>query len=78
MDSNIAQFIGKKILCILRYLLMYLTIKHCKMNYNWFKFLKNGTKPENLYYLVLFVNHTKPGTVLIETVPSGEYLYYIF
>ena len=40
-----------------------------------FKFLKNRTKLGNSYYLVLFVNRTKPGTVLIETVLSGESLY---
>ena len=33
-------------------------------------YLKNGTKPGNQYYLVRFVNCTKPGTALIETVLS--------
>ena len=32
-------------------------------------------KPGNPYYLVLFVNRTKPGTVLIETVLFRESLY---
>ena len=35
------------------------------------KFEKNRTKPGNPYYLVLFENRTKPGTVL-----SGDSLYY--
>ena len=33
------------------------------------------TKTGNLYYLVLFENHTKPGIVLGETVVSGDPLY---
>ena len=32
----------------------------------------NRTKPGNPYYLVLFENRTKPGTVLSETVLSGD------
>ena len=36
---------------------------------------KNRTKPGNPYYLVLFENRTKPGTVLSETVLSGDSLY---
>ena len=32
------------------------------------KNLKDRTKPGNMYYLVRFVNRTKLGTVLIETV----------
>ena len=39
------------------------------------KFDKNHTKPGNLYYLVLFENRTKPGTILSETVLSGDSLY---
>ena len=39
------------------------------------KFEKNRTKPGNPYYLVLFENRTKPGTVLSETVLSGDSLY---
>ena len=46
-------------------------------NFNSFKFLKNCTKLGYPYYLVLFVNHTKPGTVLTETVLSGESLYLV-
>ena len=37
------------------------------------KFEKNRTKPGNPYYLVLFENRTKPGTVL-----SGDSLYLFF
>ena len=44
------------------------------MNKKVFDISKNRTKPGNPYYLVLFVNRTKPGTVLIETVLSGESL----
>ena len=33
---------------------------------------KKHTKLENLYYLVGFVNSTKPGTALIETILSGD------
>ena len=33
---------------------------------------KKRTKPGNLYYLVMFENRTKPGTVLSETVLSGD------
>ena len=40
-----------------------------------FDISKNRTKPGNPYYLVLFVNRTKPGTVLIETVLIRESLY---
>ena len=36
---------------------------------------KNRTKPGNPHYLVLFENRTKPGTVLSETVLSGDPLY---
>ena len=36
---------------------------------------KNRTKPGNPYYLVLFENRTKPGTLLSETVLSGDPLY---
>ena len=36
---------------------------------------KNRTKPGNQYYLALFVNRTKPGIVLSETVLSGDPLY---
>ena len=39
------------------------------------KFEKNRTKPGNPHYLVLFENRTKPGTVLNETVLSGDSLY---
>ena len=39
------------------------------------KFEKNRTKPGNPYFLVLFENRTKPGTVLSETVLSGDPLY---
>ena len=39
---------------------------------------KNRTKPGNPYYLVLFEYRTKPGTVLSETVLSGDPLYYFF
>ena len=39
------------------------------------KYEKNRTKPGNPYYLVLFENRTKPGTVLSETVLSGDPLY---
>ena len=39
------------------------------------KFEKNRTKPGNPYYLVLFENCTKPGTVLSETVLIGDSLY---
>ena len=47
------------------------------MNKKVFDISKNHTKPGNPYYLVLFVNRTKLGTVLIETVLSGESLYSI-
>ena len=40
------------------------------------KFEKNLTKPGNPYYLVLFENRTKPGTILSETVLSRDPLYY--
>ena len=46
------------------------------MNKKMFDISKNRTKWGNPYYLVLFVNRTKPGTILIETVLSGESLYY--
>ena len=46
------------------------------MNKKMFDNSKNRTKWGNPYYLVLFVNRTKPGTILIETVLSGESLYY--
>ena len=39
------------------------------------KIEKNRTKPRNPYYLVLFENRTKPGTVLSETILSGDSLY---
>ena len=39
------------------------------------KYEKNRTKPGNPYYLVLFENRTKPGTVLSETVLSRDPLY---
>ena len=39
------------------------------------KFEKNRTKPGNLFDLVMFENCTKPGTVLSETVLSGDPLY---
>ena len=42
------------------------------------KIEKNRTKPGNPYYLVLFENRTKPGTILSETVLSGDPLYFIF
>ena len=42
------------------------------------KYEKNRTKPGNPYYLVLFENRTKPGTVLSETVLSGDLLYLCF
>ena len=42
------------------------------------KFEKNRTKQGNPYYLVLFENRTKPGTVLSETVLSGDPLYLEF
>ena len=48
------------------------------MNKKVFDTSKNRTKPGNPYYLVLFANRTKPGTVLIETVLSGESLYMNF
>ena len=35
------------------------------------------TKPGNPYYLVLLENRTKPGTVLSETVISGDSLLYL-
>ena len=38
------------------------------------KFEKNHTKPGNPYYLVLFENRNKPGTVLSETVLSETVL----
>ena len=38
------------------------------------KFEKNRTKPGNPYYLVLFENRTKPGTILSETILSGDSL----
>ena len=41
------------------------------------KFEKNSTKLGNPYYLVLFENRTKPGTVLSETVLSGDSLYLV-
>ena len=41
------------------------------------KIEENHTKPGNPYYLVLFENRTKPGTVLSETVLSGDPLYII-
>ena len=39
------------------------------------KYEKNRTKPGNPYYLVLFEKRTKPGTVLSETILSGDSLY---
>ena len=39
------------------------------------KIEENRTKPGNPYYLVLFENRTKPGTILSETVLSGDPLY---
>ena len=42
------------------------------------KFEKNRTKARNPYYLVLFENRTKPGTVLSEPVLSGDPLYLIY
>ena len=36
---------------------------------------KIRTKPGNPYYLVQFENRTKPGTVLSETILSGDSLY---
>ena len=42
------------------------------------KIEKNRTKPGNPYYLVLFENRTKPGTVLSETVLSGDPLYWVW
>ena len=36
------------------------------------RILKICTKPGNYFYLVWFVKRTKPGTVLSETVLSGE------
>ena len=41
------------------------------------KFEKNRTKPGNPYYLVLFENCTKQGTVLSETVLSEDSLYFV-
>ena len=41
------------------------------------KFEKNRTKPGNPYYSVLFENRTRQGTVLSETVLSGDSLYII-
>ena len=41
------------------------------------KYEKNRTKPGNPYYLVLFENRTKLGTVPSETVLSGDPLYYL-
>ena len=38
------------------------------------KFKKNHTKPSNPYYLVLFENRTKSGTILSETVLSWDSL----
>ena len=38
------------------------------------KYEKNRTEPGNPYCLVLFENRTKPGTVLTETVLSGDSL----
>ena len=40
-----------------------------------FDISKNHTTPGNPYYLVLFENRTKPGTVLSETILSGDPLY---
>ena len=40
------------------------------------KFENNRTKPGNPYYLVLFESRTKPGTVVSETVLSGDSLSY--
>ena len=76
MDSNIVQFIANI------FLGNFAIITNAPNN----KTLQNEltfiyivpTKPGNPYYSVLFVNHTKPGIVLIESVPSGEYVYYIF
>ena len=42
------------------------------------KYEKNRTKPGNPYYLVLFENRTEAGTVLSETVLSGDPLYIIY
>ena len=47
------------------------------MNKNVFDISKNRTKPGNWYYLVQFVNRTKTGIVLSETVLSGESLYFV-
>ena len=41
------------------------------------KFEINRTKSGNPCYLVLFENRTKPGTVLSETVLSGDSLYFV-
>ena len=38
------------------------------------KFEKTRTKPGNPYYLVLFENRTKPGTIISETVLSEDSL----
>jgi hypothetical protein len=45
------------------------------MNKNSFKYFKTHSKLVNPYYLELFVNRTKLGTTIIETVLSGESLY---
>ena len=52
-----------------------LIVKHWKKINVPAKYEKNRTKPGNPHYLVLFENRTKPGTVLNETVLSGDSLY---
>ena len=51
-------------------------VKCCKKLNIPTKYEKTRTKPGNPYYLVLFETGTKPGTVLSETVLSGDPLYY--
>ena len=53
-----------------------LIVNCLKKRYVSTKFKKNRTKPGNPYYLVLFENRTKPGTVLSETVLSRDSLYF--
>ena len=50
-------------------------MKCCKIWNNATKFEKEHTKPGYLYYLVLFENRTKPGTLLSETRLRGDSLY---
>ena len=54
-----------------------LIVNCLKKRYVSTKFEKNRTKPGNPYYLVLFENGIKPGTVLSETVLGGDPLYLV-